>query len=310
MVVSTQTLNLLIAGGSGFVGCYLIKQFQQSGHRLTLLTRQKKLDIDGVTTHHWDGNTVPTELNNDFDIIINLCGYNIAAKRWSNAVKQQLRDSRLQPTQAMVDFLKAKPPTKPIRFFNASAIGYYPSAEHEQGEDADINTEQLNFCQQLAQDWEACAQQASNNKVSVIITRFGVVLGQGGGMLQKLLPSFKFGLGMVMGDKEAYLTWIHIHDLYRALCWLIEQDTISGAYNLTAPQACNQTELADALAKALHRPRLLTMPSKAIQLIFGELGNELLLANQRIVPKRLTGAGFRFEFNTIDSAFNNLINNH
>ncbi len=307
--MSVPTLNILIAGGSGFVGRYLTNQFQQQNHAITLLTRQANCDMGKVTLCQWDGKSVPDSLQNNFDVIINLCGFNIAAKRWSSAVKQQLRDSRLQPTQALVDFLQAKPAIKPIRFINASAIGYYPSSEQEQSEGASFNKDQLNFCQQLAQEWEACAQQASCDNVKVIITRFGVVLGQGGGMLQKLMPSFKFGLGMIMGDKEAYLSWVHIHDLYRAIDWLMSHDNTGGAYNLTAPQACNQTELANALAKALHRPRLLHMPNKAIQIIFGELGNELLLANQRIVPKRLLDDGFVFDFKSIDQAFNNLINN-
>lgn len=301
-------MKILIAGGSGFVGRYLIKQLLQQGHEITLLTRQPNYTLENVTVYQWDGQSISTKLENDFDVVINLCGYNIAAKRWSPVVKQQLRDSRLQPSQALVDFLQNKPANKPLRFLSASAIGYYPSTPQQQNEQTAISYDHLNFCQQLSQDWEACAQQASSDNVSVIITRFGVVLGQGGGMLHKLLPSFKFGLGMIMGDRNAYLSWIHISDLIKSINWLIVNDDVSGAYNLTAPHACTQAEFANTLAQTLHRPRLFAMPSLAVKLLFGELGDELLLANQRIVPQHLLDAGFQFEFQTIEQALNNLIN--
>ncbi len=299
-------MNLLIAGGSGFIGHYLASFLAQKGHNITILSRSFKKSDKPIHTHYWDGTVLSTDFK--VDIIVNLCGQNIANRRWSKKVKQELLQSRLNPTNAIVRFIKNYPSEIKPRLLNASAIGFYPNSQEIQTEDHYMSSSKTRFSKDLITQWEACAQKATAYNASVTCLRFGVVLGKMGGMLNKIVPVFKLGLGTIMGDKKASLSWIHIHDLCQAILFIMSLDKPKLVYNITSPQPCTQWIFAKTLAKFCNRPCFLYIPQFFIKFFLGQMGKELLLANQKIYPGNLKKAHFNFKYQNIEKALNNILN--
>ncbi len=298
-------MNILIAGGSGFIGNYLTKFLSQEGHNVTVLTRSPKKVAKEISTLQWNGKTIET--NQRFNIIINLCGQNIANKRWSQKRKHELVASRIEPTKAIVSYIERAPSSVKPRLLNASAIGYYTSSDQIQTEESPANSKERSFSRDLVSEWENCAQKATQYGSEVSCLRFGVVLGRGGGMLEKILPAFKWGLGTVMGNKSAYLSWIHIDDLCRAIQFIIQLKEPESIYNVTSPSSCTQLTFAKAVAKAFNKPCFLHLSKFFIEIIFGQMGKELLLADQKIFPKNLEDAGFKFNYNEIKHAITDTV---
>ncbi|MCH9770357.1 MAG: TIGR01777 family oxidoreductase [Gammaproteobacteria bacterium] len=298
-------MDILIAGGSGFIGKHLTAFLIQEGHKVTVLTRSIQKVSSEAKRLEWDGKTLETNLS--FDIIINLCGQNIASKRWSQKRKCQLLASRIDPTKAIVSYIKNIQSTVKPRLLNASAIGYYPSSNEIQTEENPASSKQSAFSRELVSKWESCAKKANEYGSQVSCLRFSVALGRDGGMLKKILPPFKLGLGTVIGNKSAYSSWIHIDDLCRAIQFIILLKQIKPTYNLSSPTPCTQLSLATAIATSCHRKCFLRLPEVFVYIIFGEMGKELLLANQKILPKNLVNAGFEFKYKNINSAINNLL---
>ena len=295
-------MKILIAGGQGFIGQHLSQHLAKQGHQIFQLTRNRHAQSDVAKVMIWDGQTI--EFEHAFDVIINLCGQGIADKRWGPRVKQQLIDSRVKPTEALVRAINACAKTQRPKLLNASAIGYYPNHSNPQDELTQA-PEDARFSSALIRQWEHAAQQA---ETSVVLLRFGVVLGRNGGMIKKLLLPTRLGLGMTMGHKTAMMSWCHIEDVCRAIDFIINHDAPKPIYNITAPNACSQMAFSQALAQACHRPCFLRMPAWVISRVFGQLGDELLLADQTIKPSHLTSQGFSFRFDNISAALENLVN--
>lgn len=294
-------MKILIAGGSGFIGGYL-ERFLSKSHQVVILTRLSSYKHNNVTVINWDGKKLVTQ--QEFDAIINLCGVGIASKRWSRKNRQVLLNSRIEPTQAIVDFIRNYSGANKPRLINASAIGYYPSSPFRQDENS--HHEQTSFAYQLVSQWEKNALAASNYGIAVTCLRFGIVLGKGGGLIAKLLPSYQRGFGAVMGDPNAYLSWVHIDDLCRAVSFILSLEQPCPVYNITAPNACTQLEFSKTLAKLCQRPCFLRLPPFLVKRIFGQMGKELLLANQKIYPQQLIKERFDFTYSTIDRALNSI----
>lgn len=297
-------MNILICGGRGFIGSHLSRFLINQGHDVTVLTRDKKLAATQSLTH-WDGHVIPKTLKTD--VIINLCGLNISEKRWSQRIKATLLSSRIKPTEGIVQFIKNYSDEKKPRLINASAIGFYPSSESNQTEAQFASVVTAPFSQALVKSWENAARKAEAHGASVTCVRFGVVLGRDGGMLKKVLPSYRMGLGAILGAPDAYLSWVHIEDLCRALDFIMQLETLDSAYNITSPNPCTQAAFAKALAHICHRPLWLKLPEVLIKLLFGEMGEELLLANQKISPDHLIKNGFEFNYKTIEKALKHLL---
>lgn len=293
-------MKILIAGANGFIGRTLTRYLVEAGYSVTALTRSEA-QLDGAThSLQWNGKVLETQQS--FDVIINLCGENIAQKRWSNKRKRTLLASRIDPTQAIIDYIqKNNSPVKP-RLINASAIGYYPSSDQAQTESHPAAFKEASFSRSLVDQWERCASQALAQGVVVTCLRLGVVLGPGGGMLGKLQPAFKLGLGAVMGDNDSYLSWIHSQDVCRAIDFIMQLAKPERVYNLTSPAPCSQVSFAKALADACSRSCFMRFPAFMVNALFGQMGRELLLANQRILPENLDAAGFAFNYSDIKSA--------
>ena len=237
---------------------------------------------------------------NPVDAAVNLAG-NTIGKRWTRSYKKQICDSRILTTRNLVEAL---PPDKNITLCSASAAGYYGDrGEDILEEDAPAGND---FLAGLSQDWEKEALQAKEKGARVVITRFGLVLGRGGGVLKKMLPAFRFFVGGPLGDGRQWFPWIHLRDLASALLFVIENSEISGPVNFTAPDPVRHKDLAKTLAKFLKRPSAMPAPGFMLRLALGEMG-QALLSSQRIIPSKLTKFGFDFKFPTIEKAIKDLV---
>ncbi len=300
-------MKILIAGGSGFIGKHLTTFLRQHNHAVTVLTRSENKAKKETNSILWDGKTLTSKL--EVDAIINLCGQNIAAKRWSPKRKQTLLDSRIQPTKALVNFIDKYPADTKPRLINASAIGFYSSSEEEQTENQHADTSDKLFAHQLVSKWESCAQAAKEYGAMVSCLRFGVVLGPDGGIVKKMSLPFQLGLGAVMGEKSYYMSWVHIDDLCHAISSILTLEKPQLVYNITSPHPCSQLAFSQAFAAACHRPCFLNFPSFLIKKIFGQMGDELLLANQKIIPQELQKLNFKFNYSAIENALDNIASN-
>lgn len=296
-------MEILVAGGSGFVGRYVVNALIENGYYVTIITRYpNKVNINPqASIISWDS----LDDYHAVDGIINLCGLGIADRLWRQKVKDQLIESRMVPTQKLINYMH-KHADQSIQLLNASAIGFYPSAQKQQTENDYVSAGDDWFAHYLVKKWENKAFEAQNDGHPVTCMRFGVVLGDGG-LLKKMLPGFKLGGGMVIGRGDETMSWVHINDLVKAMLHILKQNNPQPIYNVTAPYATTQQEFADTLAQILKRPRFLKMPRAMVSLLFGQMGRELLLVNQNIYPERLLHEHFVFDYPDIQTALKHLL---
>lgn len=299
-------MNILIAGASGFIGHALIKALSPT-HNITVLGRDKKKlqqAFPAISSYHtW--HTLLDLKAHDYDAVINLCGENIAASRWNDAVKKKLITSRVTTSERLIHWIinqKAKP-----HFLCANAIGIYGVQDADDpkafDEDSPINTQNPpDFLSEIGVRWQAALQPAIDYGMKVTTTRFGIVLQKHQGMLKKLFPSFFMGLGSTVGHGQQTLSWVHIDDVVGGIRFLLEHPDLTGPFNLTSPHPVSQHAFSKALARAMHRPLLLNMPAFVVKILFGEMGEYLLLKGQRVLPKRLTEAGYHFKYPELSDA--------
>ncbi len=291
-------MNILLAGASGFVGQELIRALKPN-HYITALGRKKtgllRDTSDHVTHCTWD--ELSTLNANDYDAVINLCGYNIAASRWTEQVKKQLIDSRVKTSDTLIQWVishHAKP-----HFLCANAVGIYGLQDNGDpasfDEDTPIDLDHpRDFLSEIGIRWQQVLQPAVDYGMSVTTLRFGVVLKKNGGMLKKLIPSFYLCLGSIVGDGRQMISWVHMDDIVSAIIFLLNKPELTGAINITSPNPASQAQFSQVMAATMHRPLFLTMPAFLIRALFGEMGDCLLLKGQRVLPKRLIEAGYEF----------------
>jgi uncharacterized protein len=300
-------VKILIAGASGFIGKRLVKELCEAGWEVIILGR----DLAKLKRHFADPvQRLTWQMLDDFspsglDAIINLCGYNIAAKPWSKKVKNALIASRVRTTESLIAWA-SKQPLKP-RVICANAVGIY--GMHDGSDDSEFDEASYidfahprDFLSEIGVRWQQALEPAIAAGISVVSLRFGVVLGKDGGMLKKLALSFSLGLGSIVGDGKQIISWIHIGDVTSAILFLLNKPALSGAFNLTAPQPLSQAEFARSLASQMHRPLFLKIPAVMVRAIFGEMGEALLLKGQRVLPTRLMQEGYNFLHQDINSA--------
>lgn len=235
--------------------------------------------------------------------VINLSGESVADKRWTSAQKKELRNSRIQTTKALVDAIgQAK--TKPKVFINASAIGYYgPRDDSPLDEKTPLGT---GFLADLCQEWEGEALRTKTFSVRTVLLRTGIVLAKEGGALAKMLPPFKMGLGGSLGNGRQFMSWIHIEDEVNAILKTLEDPSINGAVNLTAPHAVSMKEFAVSLGKTLKRPAFFPVPGTVLKVLLGDM-SEMFLTGQNVRPEVLLRSGFTFRFPSLGPALSDLI---
>lgn len=283
-------MRIVISGANGFVGNRLKEAFARQGWWVVALERKDYQDLP-LLTGKLEG----------ADAVINLAGASIAG-RWDEAYKKLLIDSRIETTRALVAAAKGCK-TPPERFFSTSAVGRFGAqgihteASEAVGED---------FLSRLTQQWEAEALKAAEAGIAVSICRFGVVLGENGGMLQKLLPIFKLGLGGKIGSGKQGFSWIHIDDLARAYVHLLSRPAEKGVYHFCAPGYTDNAGFTKALAKALNRPAFFTVPGFVLKLALLE-GASVALNGQFVYSTKLPETGFEFCHPDLDSALKQII---
>ncbi|WDS35546.1 TIGR01777 family oxidoreductase [Pseudoxanthomonas sp.] len=294
-------MQALITGGSGFIGQALCPALLAGGWQVTVVSR----DIQAAARKLPGAVRVLADVEgaHSADAVINLAGAPLAGRRWNDAYKQTLRESRLRTTEDLLAWMETLR-VRPAVLVSGSAIGYYgPCDDTPLAESAPAGSD---FGAQLAADWEAAALPARELGVRTVLLRTGVVLGGGGGALQQLLTPYRMGLGGPIGDGNQWFSWIHLDDIVRLILWLLDQATLHGPVNGTAPTPVRQKDFATALGRALHRPALLPTPGFALKAAFGEMG-QMLIDGQRVIPARAQGQGFQFLYPDIDNALDQIV---
>lgn len=295
-------MNILITGGTGLIGRSYIEA--NTDHVFTVVTRNPSKAKLHDHTRLVDSLNNLNNLN-EFDAIINLAGEPIIDKRWTDAQKTVIRDSRINTTKQLVGLIN-KSDKPPKTFLSGSAIGIYGHSEDQIiTESTDITPN--DFASQLCYDWEQ-ATFSVNKTTRVVNLRTGIVLDKNKGALAKMLLPFKLGLGGKVGNGEQYMSWIHIKDYINALNYLLENESLLGAINLTAPNPVKNKDFTRSLASTLKRPSFLPMPTQVVKTLFGE-SSCLLLDSQNIQPKQLIESGFNFKYEHLTPALKNLLNN-
>ena len=296
-------MKILVTGGTGLIGGHLVPRLQELGHQVTVLTRRpddarKKLN-DRITL--WS--TLEDKDNlDDIDAVINLAGEPIADKRWTTEQKDRLCQSRWRITQKLADLINASE-TPPSVLISGSAAGYYGDlGEVVVTEEEPPHNE---FTHKLCARWEQIACEAQSDRTRVCLLRTGVVLAPKGGILGKMIPPFRLGLGGPIGNGRQYLAWIHIDDMVNAILWLLDND-LRGPFNMVSPYPVRNEQFAHALGHALQRPAILRVPATVIRLLMGE-SSVLVLGGQRALPKRLEAAGFPFRWYDLEEALADVV---
>lgn len=299
-----MTKRILITGGTGFIGQVLCPALSQRGYQLTVLSRQSDSDVRALCGNVVSvGSLLTLRDHAGFDAVINLAGEGIADKRWTDARKQALRDSRVGLTETLVEIIRSWR-QKPQVLVSGSAVGFYG----DQGSKAVTETTApvIEFTHELCRDWEQAAQQLEDDGVRVCLSRTGVVAGPGGGFLQRMLLPFKLGLGGRIGSGEQYMPWVHRNDVVAGLIWMLETEQAGGAYNMVSPNPVTNAEFTRVLATTLNRPAVFPVPPPVLKLALGEMAR-LLLTGQRALPERLQAEGFEFQFPALEAALKDAI---
>ncbi len=292
-------MNILITGGTGFIGSALSQQLLARHHQVTVLSRKPEAvaKICGPSVRAIGG-IEELSAKDDWQAIINLAGAPIFAARWAPERKRLIRDSRINLTAGLVSYMSAMD-TKPAVFISGSAIGYYgDQGDQTLTEPAPAGTD---FSGQLCQDWEQAAQAAEKLGVRVCLMRTGLVIGPGGGLLQRMLLPFKLGLGGRIGNGRQWMSWIHRNDWIAIAAAMLENPAMQGPYNATAPNPLTNAEFTQTLAACLNRPALLPAPAGVLKMLLGEM-SELVLGSQRVLPERLLAQGFSFQYPELAAA--------
>ena len=292
-------MNILITGGTGFIGSTITKFFLQQNNYITILSRGRSKVLKPVRVIE-SINQINT--NEKINIIINLAGSSIN-KKWNKTYKEILISSRVEVTKSLITLIKALK-EKPDLLISASAIGYYGTQNNKYLDETSSYID--DFTHELCNLWELEAQKALELGVRTCITRLGVVLGKNGGVLEKILPLFKLGLGGNIGSGKQFFSWIHVDDVIGIFNFLISNKEQKGIYNLTSPSPTTNSQFTKALSRTLKRPDFFTVPSFLIKMVFGEMGDKLLLNGSAVYPKKLLDNGYEFKFKTIESALKNI----
>lgn len=292
-------MNILITGGTGFIGSTITKFFLQQNNYITILSRGRSKVLKPVRVIE---SINQINANEKINIIINLAGSPIN-KKWNKTYKEILISSRVEVTKSLITLIKALK-EKPDLLISASAIGYYGTQNNKYLDETSSYID--DFTHELCNLWELEAQKAQELGVRTCITRLGVVLGKNGGALEKILPLFKLGLGGNIGSGKQFFSWIHVDDVIAIFNFLISNKEQKGIYNLTSPSPTTNSQFTKALSRTLKRPDFFTVPSFLIKMVFGEMGDKLLLNGSAVYPKKLLDNGYEFKFKTIESALKNI----
>lgn len=290
--------RFVLSGASGLIGTALAAFLEASGHPVVRLVRRPPRG-PGEATWDPDGGALEPSVLEGARAVIHLSGQNVGEGRWSAQRKRELLESRTRSTSLLATTL-AGLSSKPEAFVSASAVGYY-------GFDRSAPVDErgprgAGFLAEVCEAWEASTAPASAAGVRTVIARLGVVLSKDSGALAKMLPVFKVGGGGPVGSGKQMMSWISLGDAVRALVFCAETPALAGPVNVVAPTPVDNRTFARTLGSVLHRPALVQVPAFAIELMFGQMGRETVLASQNAIPRKLLDAAFEFEHPTLEDA--------
>lgn len=296
-------MKILVTGSSGLVGSALVTQLTGAGHYVIRLVRDlpdaERADI------FWDPVSAKIERQKleRLDAVVHLAGENIFGL-WTEAKRERIHRSRVAATEFLTEAL-AGLTYKPRVLVSASGIGFYGNRGDEWLQET--SPAGHGFLAHLCQDWENATMTAQNAGIRVVRARFGLVLSPKGGLLAKMLPVFRMGIGGKLGNGRQYMSWVVLSDLVRALQFAVEQNSVSGPINIVAPEPVTNKDFTKTLATILGRPAFLPTPAFLLALLPGEMGREMMLASQRCQPARLIQQGFKFEYSDLAPALQHLL---
>ena len=296
---SAPRLRVAVTGATGLVGSALVSALRAAGHRVDRVSRRPPRP--GTTDIQWDpaGGRLDPRALEGVDAVVHLAGESIAAGRWTAAAKARIRDSRVGGTRLVAETL-ARLDRRPRVLVSASAVGYYGDRGDEPlTEDSPPGS---GFLADVARAWETAADPARAAGIRVVHPRLGLVLAGQGGALPRMALPFRLGLGGVIGSGRQYWSWIALADVVRVIELALALDGLAGAVNAAAPAPATNRDFTLVLGRVLGRPTLLPLPAPAVRLLMGEMGQALLLASARVVPRRLERAGFRFRHPDLEGA--------
>jgi uncharacterized protein len=303
-------MKVFITGGTGFVGRNLVQRLLEHGHEVSVVTRSREAGqmlAPGVSLVEGNpGRPGPwQEIVSKHEVIINLAGRTIFTL-WTNKVRREIIDSRVSITRNLVDALQSVRPGTLL--ISTSAVGYYGSTKDD-GELDENSPPGDDFLAKVGKVWESEARRAEQFGVRVVTCRFGVVLGRNGGALEKMVPAFRSWLGSPLGSGKQWFSWIHLEDILGIMEFLMDNREVFGPVNCTAPHPVRNKELTETLARVLIRPLILpSVPGFLLRILLGEFA-KVLLQGQRVIPRKLLDAGYRFRFATLEEALRDLVGN-
>ena len=300
----TTPLTVAVSGSSGLIGSALLERLRQDGQTVVPMVRRPAKDGE----IHYDprNGVLDPESLVGVDAVVHLAGAGIGDRRWTDRYRREILESRTLSTSLIAEAMASVANRGgPRVLLSGSAIGFYGATGDEELNER--STAGDGFLADVCRAWEAATSPAEDAGVRVVHLRTGIVLSPRGGALKKLLPLFRFGLGGRMGSGRQWQSWISLNDEVGAIVFLLTAD-ISGAVNLTAPAPVTNAEFTKVLASTLSRPALVPVPSFGPKLLLGgELADALLFTGQRVLPERLTDAGYSFEHPTLSEALGTLL---
>jgi len=293
-------MRVIITGGAGFIGQRLTDALIEKGHQITVFDHHPPSSGVAFVQVDLAGQELPAELFQNVDAIIHLAGRNIFA-RWNQQVKKQIYDSRIVGTRGLVKSL-SKLARKPEVFISASAVGFYGDRGEENMDES--STQGSDFLAKVCTDWEKEALVARNYGIRTVQVRTAPVLGAGG-LLAKVAPLYKLGLGGPLGSGNHWFPWVHLRDIVNIYVSALENSDIRGPVNACSPHLVRNIEFSRVLAQIMHRPHLFKVPRWAVRLVFGDLA-DVVLSSQKVHPAVLTRTGYQFVFPYIRKALETL----
>jgi uncharacterized protein (TIGR01777 family) len=293
--------KILVSGSSGLIGAALLPSLQSSGWSVVQLVRGQTTGEGRIA---WDpAQPLAPQIVSGFDAVIHLAGESIFG-RWTETKKAKIMNSRVDGTLHLSQAL-AQAEEKPKVFISGSAIGYYGNRGDELLREE--SAPGAGFLAQVVEKWEEATMPAVQADIRTAHIRTGVVLSAKGGALRTMLTPFRLGLGGRIGNGRQWMSWIHVQDMVGAIHHILKNDLLQGPVNMVAPKPASNAEFTKTLASALSRPAIFPMPDFVVKTVFGEMGEELLLASQKVEPARLISSGYPFRFSDLRSALQNLV---
>ncbi len=298
-------MRILITGASGLIGKALQKSFAEKGYEMLLASRSEAKDDQHI---QWNAETgfadEDLERLEGLDAVVHLAGEGIAGLRWTEDKKKAIRDSRVFGTRTMIEAF-ARLEKKPKMFIAGSAIGFYGDRGDEELTEA--SPAGTTFLADVCKEWDAESRRAEDLGIRTVLLRTGIVLSKDGGALATMLTPFKFGVGGVVGTGKQWMSWISLDDVVGVINYALENENVRGAVNNVAPNPVTNEEFTKTLGEVLYRPTFLPLPEFAVNLVFGEMGDALLIDSTKVVPRRLKDAGYKFKFTDLKKALEHAV---